>query len=117
MREQGIYKVKATKWGFTETSKSGYPQFWMTGDVLGRVDEHNTTAVKPCQEGTCSWSITPTSDESERWLIGTVQHLGFDRDELLALDPDSEGAFDFTGTRSTSPTLFIRGVGTCTCTW
>jgi hypothetical protein len=31
------------------------------------------------------------------WLISTVQRLGYDGDDLLGLDPDQPGAFNFEG--------------------
>jgi hypothetical protein len=97
MYSENIYKAKATSWGWTETS-GGKPQFWMGFDVIGVVDRNRLDAPpKPCDPGTGRWSITPTTDKSEDWLIRTVRELGYDRDDLLDLDPGREGAFNFEG--------------------
>lgn len=97
MFTEGIYRVKATSWGFTETS-NGNPRFWMGFDVLGIADPNRLDAApKACDAGTGSWSITMPSDQNVDWLVSTVRHLGYDGDNLLRLDPDEPGAFNFEG--------------------
>lgn len=89
MLSEGIYKAKATSWGWTETS-NGHPKFWMSFDVIAPAGGHDEGA-----KGT--WSITPTTEAAQEWLARTVKHLGYEGDDLLMLDPDEEGAHDFTG--------------------
>jgi|ERR1043165_9407282 hypothetical protein len=97
MYPEGIYKAKATNWGWTETS-GGNLQFGMGLQTIGKMDPNNLAAApKPCEPGTGRWSITPTTEKSEDWLISTVQSLGYDRDDLHGLDPDQENAFNFEG--------------------
>src|SRR5262245_32371308 len=97
MFSEGVYKAKALSWGWAETSNNN-PQFWMKFEVIGVADPNNLeAAVKPCDSGTRTWTITPSTAKSEDWLISTVQHLGFDGDDVLGLDPDREGAFNFEG--------------------
>jgi hypothetical protein len=92
-----IYKAKATSWGWTETT-NGHPQFWMGFDILGIADRNCVnTQPKPCEPGRGRWSITPSTDKASAWLARTVRGLGYDRDDLLHLDPDHEGAFNFEG--------------------
>lgn len=96
MYSEGLFKCKATAWGLTETS-NGHPKFGMNFDVIGHIDSNRSDASPlPCEPGTGRWTITVT-DNSADWLIQTVQHLGYDRDDLLGLDPDSDNAFNFEG--------------------
>jgi hypothetical protein len=98
MHQNGtVCKVRATSWGWTQTA-NGNAQFGMAFTMLGVADPDNPAApLTPCEPGTGRWSITPTTEKSMEWLIATVQSLGYDRDDLLGLDPEGKGAFDFTG--------------------
>src|SRR5256885_2350181 len=97
MYQENLYKAKAVAWGWTETS-DGNPQFWMTFDVLGVVDCNNLNAPPtPAEQGSGRWVISPTTVKAVDSLIRTVQSLGYDRDDLLALDPDAKDAFNFEG--------------------
>jgi hypothetical protein len=96
MFKESLYRARATRWGLTETV-NGNPRFWMTFDVIGLADKNDLAAdSKPCESGSGLWSITPTTAKTAEWLIATVQSLGYDRPDLLGLDPDREDAFDFT---------------------
>src|SRR5262249_46462476 len=97
MRDEGIYKVRATSWGWAETT-NGFDQFWMRFDILGKADKADPEAdPQACDRGEGVWSITLV-DETADWLISTVQHLGYDGADLLGLEPDQPGAFNFEGT-------------------
>ncbi len=97
MRSEGNYKVKADAWGWSETT-NGAPLFWMESKVIGEVDiNHPDAALKPCEPGNARWSIAPSTPKSEDWLVRTVRALGYDRDDLLGLDPDRPEAFNFEG--------------------
>lgn len=97
LRPEGVYKVKATSWGWNETG-TGNAQFQMTFEILGVANRDNLKAdPKPCEPGTGSWSVTLASEENLAWLISNVQSLGYDRDDLRGLDPDEAGAFNFEG--------------------
>ena len=68
----------------------------MSFDIIGLVEKANIKAdPKPCDSRTGTWFIAPTTDKGEEWLIRTVQFLGYDREDVLPLDPESEGAFNF----------------------
>src|SRR5690348_11828308 len=97
MYPEGIYKGKIIAWGLSETTNR-YPQFWVSFDNLGLADPNDPTAQpKPCEPGTRTWSITITSDQNAEWLISNIQALGYDRDDLLGLDPEQAKAYDFSG--------------------
>lgn len=94
---EGIYAVRARRWGLSVTLK-GHDQFWMSFDVLGKVDEHAPDlAAEPCERGAGNWRITLSSPVNTIWLMTNVQYLGYPNDEFLELDPDVPGAFDFEG--------------------
>ncbi len=94
MREEGLYRVRAVSWGWAVTTND-HDQFWMRFEVVGKADPD--ADPQACEPGTGVWSIT-LSDGTADWLISTVQHLGYDGDDLLSLDPDQPGAFNFEGT-------------------
>jgi hypothetical protein len=95
--KEGDYKVKARAWGYEETS-NGHDMFSMSFEVLGRADRDNPAApVVPCEPGVRSWSITVKDGSNAAWLSSVVLGLGYDRDDLLGLDPEVEGGFDFSG--------------------
>jgi hypothetical protein len=97
---EGIYQAKAVGWGWIETTNH-HDQFFMRFMILGVVDRTNLKApATPCEPGTRTWSITLSSDGkggNVEWLISTVQHLGYDGNDLLGLDPDWPGAHNFEG--------------------
>jgi hypothetical protein len=94
---EGVYKVRVTAWGWSETG-SGNARFWMSFHVLGKADRDNLKAdPTPCAPGTGSWSITLASEDNVAWLISNVQSLGYDGHDLRALDPDEPDAFNFEG--------------------
>ena len=95
MFAEGFYKGKATSWGWSETS-NGNPRFYMAFNVIGMLDKADPKATpKPCDPGTGVWSITPTTDKAEDWLVRTVKHLGYAGDGVPGLDPDNENAHNF----------------------
>jgi hypothetical protein len=94
--DEGLYRGKAVAWGLTETA-NGHDQFWMSFRILGKVVEHKLDAeLTPCAGGVRRWSIM-LSDKTVEWLVSTVQHLGYSGDDLLGLDPERPGAFNFEG--------------------
>jgi hypothetical protein len=95
--DEGVFKVRALSWGYKETT-NGYDQFEMTGEVLGEVDRNNPEdPARPCEAGVRSWSITLKDESNAAWLTDVVLSLGYDGEDLLGLDPDLDGAHDFTG--------------------
>jgi len=96
MFREGLYKVKSLRWGFTQTTND-HEQFWMQFQVLGEVDPNQLDESKRSEPDTRTWSITLATDRATEWLISVVQHLGYDGDDLLGLDPDRPGAFNFEG--------------------
>jgi hypothetical protein len=97
MFEQGKYLVRARRWDFVESERNNHVQFEMWFDVLGRVDGDDPDQLQPCEPGVGSWSITLNSPGNAVWLASTVLNLGYDREDLLGLDPDEPGAFNFQG--------------------
>jgi hypothetical protein len=97
MREEGVFKARAVSWGLTTTANDN-EQFWMCFDLIGKADKADMEApLQTCEPGTAVWSITLSSEENVEWLVSTVQHLGYDGVDLLALDPDMPGACNFEG--------------------
>jgi hypothetical protein len=97
MFEEGIYRVRAKNWGFAETTNN-FEQFRMTFEVQGKVDKDDLAGQpQPCESGNRTWTITITSDANAEWLSSVVLDLGYDREDLLGLDPDTPDAFDFEG--------------------
>jgi hypothetical protein len=97
MYDEGVYRVGARTWGYRETT-NGHDQFEMTFDVLGKVDRNNLEEpARPCEAGVRSWSITLTNEVAASWLGDVVLSLGYEGEDLLGLDPDLDGAHDFTG--------------------
>jgi hypothetical protein len=95
--EEGIYQVEALTWGFKETT-NGFDQFEMTFKVLGAVDRNNPEdPPRTCEPGVRSWSITLKEEANVAWLSDVVLSLGYKGEDLLGLDPDLDGAHDFTG--------------------
>jgi hypothetical protein len=97
MYEEGIYSVAVLSWRYLETS-NGNDQFEMTFRVRGKVDRNNPEGpAQPCEEGIRSWSITLTNESNAAWLTDVVLSFGYEGEDLLGLDPDLDGAHDFTG--------------------
>jgi hypothetical protein len=93
--DEGLYRARGRSWGFNETT-NGHEQFFMTFEIVGRMDKSNLDAdPQPCPAGIGTWSITVNSDDNAAWLVSTVQHLGYDGNDLLRLDPSMADAFDF----------------------
>jgi hypothetical protein len=96
MYDEGIYRVRALRWGYKESTK-GFDQFEMTFEVLGEVDRNNLEGpARPCESGVRNWSITLTGESNGRWLKDAVVRLGYDGEDMLGLDPNFDGAFNFT---------------------
>src|SRR2546423_1172173 len=94
---EGVYKAQPRSWGYKETT-NGFDVFEMTFDVLGEVDRNNPEdPASPCEAGVRSWSITLKEESNAAWLTNVVLSLGYDGEDLLGLDPDLDGAHDFTG--------------------
>ena len=104
MYKEGVYRVRATSWEFVVTSRKECPQFRMDFAVFAKFPDQDLDAEpEPCDPGNRSWSISIPEDDEEttsrnvEWLLSTVQHLGYDGDGLLGLNPDEAGAFNFEG--------------------
>jgi hypothetical protein len=96
MYDEGIYTVRTLRWYFMETV-NGFDQFEMIFAILGMVDRGNPEGpARSCETGVRSWSIALKGESNVAWLTGVVLGLGYNGDDLLGLDPDREGAFDFT---------------------
>jgi hypothetical protein len=93
MFRKTVFKVKTTSWRLAVTN-NGHPQFLLTFEVLAQVDKADRGTLKPCDPGTGSLSVT-MSEKKMDLLIRLIQQLGYDRDDLLGLDPASGAAFDF----------------------
>lgn len=98
MHAEGDYKVRATSWGLTET-KNGNGLFRMNFSVLGKLGEEGS--VKSGETSAGAWSIAITENTID-WLMGNLMHLGYDRGDLLGLDPESPAAFNFEGKEFTA---------------
>jgi hypothetical protein len=99
MFDEGIYQAEALSWGYQETT-SGFDQFEMAFRVLGAVDpNHPEDPPRACEPAVRSWSITLKDEANIAWLAEVVLGLGYDREDLLGLDPDLDGAVDFSGVK------------------
>lgn len=94
--EPGTYRGTITNWGLTK-AKTGTPQFFVTFDILGKVDQSAPDAqLISCQAGerTIFRAIT---DKTIEWITGDLEQLGYPFDSFDQLERQHAAAHDFAG--------------------
>lgn len=93
---QGEYVARVTSWGLTESKNKKTPQFVLRFTPIGKINPNDPTGATlscPNYERSVYRAITKNT---VNFLIEDLQYLGYNKASFKYLDPDEEGAHDFS---------------------
>ena len=91
----GLYLGSVTAQAMSET-KNGNPQFVLTFNVIGKLDQSQPDSVIRCNPGQRSVFMVFT-EKTMDFALENLKAIGFNKSSFSFLDPNRQGYHDFIG--------------------
>jgi hypothetical protein len=90
-----LFKGKVTGWGCACTPNDKVVSFWLAFVVVAAISKRtNLRQEEPCDPDAGQIRLPMSAKNLDR-LIALLRSVGYDRSDLLGLDPDGDNPFDF----------------------